>query len=116
MPRASLPTLSGPGLGCGGRDSAAQLRQKGIHTPHCDVLVGVACGVACTVPDTRIGCCLEPDGNGVSSKGGGLREGRAPQHKEGISSQLPAGKETTWNRRKKERRARRDEEEPACTE
>jgi hypothetical protein len=46
----------------------------------------------------------------------GLREGQAPQTRREISSQLPARKESTWSRRKKERRLRRDKEEPACRE
>jgi hypothetical protein len=33
-----------------------------------------------------------------------------------ISRQLPARKETTWRRKKKEGLVGRDEEEPACTE
>jgi hypothetical protein len=76
------------------------------------------CTVYRIVPDTRTGRCLEPDGNGVSSKRGegGVREGQAPQTRREISSQLPARKEVTWSRRKKERRVRRNEEEPACTE
>ncbi len=46
----------------------------------------------------------------------GVREGRAPQTRSEISSQTPARKEATWSRRKKERKIRRDEEDPACTE
>jgi hypothetical protein len=45
-----------------------------------------------------------------------MREDQAPQTRSDISSQLPARKETTWSRRKKERRVRRDKEDPACTE
>jgi hypothetical protein len=45
-----------------------------------------------------------------------MMEGRAPQTESKISSQLPARKEATWSRRKKERRVRRDEEDLACTE
>jgi hypothetical protein len=67
------------------------------------------------VPDTRIGHCLEPEGNGVSS-GEGVEGGQAPQTRREISSQLPARKESTWSRRKKERRLRRDKDEPACRE
>jgi hypothetical protein len=33
-----------------------------------------------------------------------------------VSSQPPARKEATWRRRRKKRRVRRDEGEPACTE
>jgi hypothetical protein len=51
-----------------------------------------------------------------SAQGKEVREGQAPQTRREISSQLLARKEATWSRRKKERRARRDEEEPACTE
>jgi hypothetical protein len=46
----------------------------------------------------------------------GVREGQAPQTRREISSQLPARKVATWSRRKKERRVRCDEEEPAYTE
>jgi hypothetical protein len=46
----------------------------------------------------------------------GVREDQAPQTKREISSQLPARKEATWSRRKKEGRVRHDEEEPACIE
>ncbi len=54
-----------------------------------------------------------------------MMEGQAPQTRKEISSQppakeissqLPTRKEATWSRRKKERRVRRDEDEPACTE
>jgi hypothetical protein len=51
-----------------------------------------------------------------SAEGKGVREGQAPQTRSKISSQLPARKEVTWSRRKKERRARREEEDLACTE
>ncbi len=68
------------------------------------------------VADTRVGRCLEPEGNEISAGEGG-EGGPGPLNKEGdISSQLPTRKEATWSRRKKERRVRRDEEEPACTE
>jgi hypothetical protein len=66
----------------------------------------------------RVGLCLGPEGNGVSSGEGGeggpgpLRKGEDRK----ISSQLPARKETTWSRKKKEGWVRRDEEEPACIE
>jgi hypothetical protein len=43
-------------------------------------------------------------------------EVQAPQTRKEISSQLPARKEATWSRRKKERRVWCDEEERACTE
>jgi hypothetical protein len=45
-----------------------------------------------------------------------VREGQAPQTRREISSQLPARKEATWSRRKKEGRVRHDEEQPACTD
>jgi CelD/BcsL family acetyltransferase involved in cellulose biosynthesis len=53
-----------------------------------------------------------------STQEGGMMEGLAPQTGSEISSQLPARKEATatWSKRKKERRVRRDEEDPACTE
>ncbi len=53
-----------------------------------------------------------------STRERGVKEGPASQIGSKISSQLPARKEATatWNRRKKERRVRRDEEDPACTE
>jgi hypothetical protein len=46
----------------------------------------------------------------------GVREGQAPQAGRKISSQLPARKEATWSRKKKEGQVRHDEEEPVCTE
>jgi hypothetical protein len=51
-----------------------------------------------------------------SAQGKGVREGQAPQTRREISSQLPARKEATLRRKKKEGRVRRDEEEPVCTE
>jgi hypothetical protein len=45
-----------------------------------------------------------------------VREGQAPQGAEKISSQLPARKEATWGRKKKEGRVRRYEEGPAHTD
>ncbi len=68
-----------------------------------------------TVPYTGVGCCLGPEGNGVS-RGKRVRKGQAPQTRSEISSLAPARKEATWSRRKKERGARHDEEEPMCTE
>ncbi len=67
------------------------------------------------VPDTGVGRYLGPEGMG-SAQGKGAREGQAPQTRSEISSQLPARKEATWSRRKKERRVRCDEEDLACTE
>jgi hypothetical protein len=46
----------------------------------------------------------------------GAREGQAPQAGRKINSQLPARKEVTWSKKKKEGQVRPDEEEPACTE
>ncbi len=51
-----------------------------------------------------------------SAQGKGAMEGQAPQTEGEISSLAPARKVATWSRRKKERRARRDNEDPACTE
>jgi hypothetical protein len=67
------------------------------------------------VPYLGIGHCLGPEGNGVSLEEGRM-EGRAPQTRSKITSLAPARKEATWSRRKKEGRARRDNEDPACTE
>ncbi len=66
-------------------------------------------------PTTRVGRCLGPEVNRVSSREGG-EGGPGPQTRSEISSQLPARQEAPWSRRKKERRVRRDEEDPACTE
>jgi hypothetical protein len=51
-----------------------------------------------------------------SAQGKGVREGQAPKTRREIISQLPAWKKATRSRRKKERRVRHEEEEPACTE
>jgi hypothetical protein len=51
-----------------------------------------------------------------SDQGKGARGGQALKTRSKISSQAPARKKATWSRRKKERRARGDEEDPACTE
>jgi hypothetical protein len=53
------------------------------------------------VPNKRVGRCLEPEGNGVSSGEEG-EGGPAPQAGTKISSQLLARKEATWSRKKKE--------------
>jgi hypothetical protein len=47
-----------------------------------------------------------------------MREGLVPQAGSKISSQPPAGKESTasWSRKKLGRRVRRDKENPSCTE
>jgi hypothetical protein len=68
-----------------------------------------------TVPYKGVGCCLGPEGNGVSPGEGG-KGGPDPLTRSKISSLDPARKEATWSRRKKERKARRDNEVPACTE
>jgi hypothetical protein len=68
-----------------------------------------------SVPYGGVGCCLGPERNGVSPGEGG-EGGQALQTRSKISSQTPARKEATWSRRKKERRARRNKEDPACTE
>jgi hypothetical protein len=52
---------------------------------------------------------------GSAWRKGGM-EGQAPQTRSKISSLAPARKEATWSRRKKEGRARRDNEDPACSE
>jgi hypothetical protein len=49
-----------------------------------------------------------------SAHGKGERAGQAPQTEGKISSSAPARKAATWSRRKKERRARHDNEDPAC--
>ncbi len=51
----------------------------------------------------------------AEGKGEKEEEGRVPQAQSEIISLAPARKEATWSRRKKERRARRDNEDPACT-
>ncbi len=67
------------------------------------------------MPNIRVGCCLGPEGNGVSS-GEGVERGPDPQVGRKISSQLSTRKKATWSRKKKEGWVRHDEEEPACTE
>ncbi len=64
-----------------------------------------------------MGCCLEPKGNGVNP-GGGNEGGPGPQTGSKISSQPPAGKESTapWSRKKTGRRVTHDKENPSCTE
>ncbi len=68
-----------------------------------------------SLPYGGVGRCLGPEGNGVSSGVGG-EGGPGPQTRGEISSQTLARKKATWSRRKKARRARHDEEDPACTE
>ncbi len=53
------------------------------------------------MPDTRVGHCLGPEGNGVSSGEGG-EGGPGPPSKEGDKQSNPARKEATWSRRKTE--------------
>ncbi len=65
--------------------------------------------------NVRVGRCLGPEGNGVSSGEGG-EGGPGPPSRGKISSQLPARKEATWSRKKKAGWVGHDEEEPACTE
>jgi hypothetical protein len=65
------------------------------------------------VPDRGVGRSQGPEGNGVRR---GVRQGQVPQTRSEISSQLPARKEATWSRKKKKRRLRHEEEDPACTE
>ncbi len=67
------------------------------------------------MPKKGVGRCLGPEGNGVSSGEGG-EGGPGPQIEGEISSLAPARKEATWSRRKKGRRARRDNKDPACKE
>ncbi len=57
-------------------------------------------------------------GNGVDPRGGGMREAPAPQAESKISSQPPAGKESTaiWSKKKRGRRVRHDKEDPSRTE
>jgi hypothetical protein len=50
-----------------------------------------------------------------SAQGKGAREGRPPHTEGEISSLAPAKKEATWSK-KKGRRARREDEDPASTE
>ncbi len=42
-----------------------------------------------TVPDTRVGCCLGPEGNGVSSVEG-VEEEPGPPEKEGGKQSTPS--------------------------
>jgi hypothetical protein len=70
-----------------------------------------------SVPDSRVGCCLGPKGNGVNP-GGRDEGGPAPQIESKISSHPPAGKESTaaWRKKMRGRRVRRDKEDLSCTE
>ncbi len=67
------------------------------------------------MPYSGVGRYLGPEGNWVSSKDRG-EGGPGPQTEGEISSLAPARKEATWSRRMKGRRARRDNEDTACTE
>jgi hypothetical protein len=53
-------------------------------------------------PTKGVGCCLGPDGNGVSPGEGG-KVGPGPPDKE--RDKQSRRKEAAWSRRKKERRA-----------
>ncbi len=58
---------------------------------------------------------MGPEGNGVSSREGG--EGRpGPPDGEGDKQSTPSEEGGNMEKEEKEGRARRDEEEPACTE
>jgi hypothetical protein len=67
------------------------------------------------VPNMRVGRCLGPEGNGVSSEEEGEGGPGSPSREDDKQS-TPIRKEARWSRRRKEGRARRDEEEPVCTE
>jgi hypothetical protein len=67
------------------------------------------------VPNMRVGHCLGPEGNGVSSGEGG-EGGPCPPSRKEDSSLLPTRKEATWNGEKKEGQVGCYEEEPACTQ
>ncbi len=51
-----------------------------------------------------------------SAQGKEVREGQVPQTDGEISSLAPARKVATRSRMKKEKRARRDNEDPVCTQ
>jgi hypothetical protein len=61
------------------------------------------CSKILSVPDTRVGHCLGPEGNGVSSREGG-EGGQTPQTRREISSQPQRGR-----RQHGEGRRRKDE-------
>jgi hypothetical protein len=65
------------------------------------------------VPNMRAGLAWDLREMG-SSQGKEVREGRAPQAGRKISRQLPARKEATWSRKKKEGWVGHDEEEPGA--
>ncbi len=54
------------------------------------------------MPDIEAGCCLGPEGNGVSSGEGG-EGGLAPQEAGKISSQCSVRARTTWARTRRTR-------------
>ncbi len=64
-----------------------------------------------TVPDMGEGCCLGPEGNGVS-----LGEGPASQEGEKICSQCSERTGTTWAKTRKTGQVGHDEEGSARTE
>jgi hypothetical protein len=67
------------------------------------------------VPYGGVGCCLGPEGNRVSPGEGGKR-GPGPSDKERDKQSNPSKKGGNMEQEEKGRRARRDEEDPACTE
>ncbi len=104
---------------------ASGLVRQGRHSSHSSSSHDSAPGTGHTevyvsiwklpVPYKGVGCCLGPEGNGVS-RGEEGEVGPGPPDTREISSLAPARKEVTWSRRKKERGPRHDEEDPACTE
>jgi hypothetical protein len=69
------------------------------------------------VPDTRVGLCLEPEGNGVSSGEGG-EGGPGPPNKKGEDKQSTPSEEGGNMQQEEEGKKSQQhrEEEPACTE
>ncbi len=63
------------------------------------------------MPNVRVGCCLGPEGNGVSSGEEG-EGGPDPPSKDGEKQSTPNKEGATWSRKKKNGRVGRDEEEP----
>ncbi len=79
----------------------------------CPTLTSYRSGL--TVPYKGVGVAWDLREMG-SSQGKGVREGQGPQTRSKIGSLTRARKEATWSRRKKKRRAKCDEEDPACTQ
>jgi hypothetical protein len=74
-----------------------------------EAMIKVITWNAVIVLDMRAGCCLGPEGNGVSLGEGG--EGRpGPQEARKISSQCSVRAETTWTRTRKDGQVGCDEE------